>query len=193
MLAGWIGMTGRLVAGLVVLAGAAGCRAPETQASDESGPGTAPDQIMVNVKTTLTDEHGARRSYLLADSALTFDQERRVDFRRIRLTFFGDESQQLGVLTARSATYRIDDGTLDARGEAAITLANGTRLTAARLRYDSRTSRFTSDTTFVLEAKTGNVAGLGFSSNLRLSDLTRGIPRPTPPPDTAGKRNSPPK
>jgi LPS export ABC transporter protein LptC len=184
---------GRLTIRTVALAGLVACQTPETQPNQQGGPGV-PDQIMVDVKTTLTDEQGARRSYLLADSALTFDQERRVEFRKIRLTFFGDEGQQVGILTSRTAVYRIDDGTLDAFGEAAITLGTGTRLTAARLRYDSRTSRFSSDTTFVLESKTGNQTGLGFSANLRLSDLTRGIPRPKATGDSStGKRTAPPR
>lgn len=155
----------------------AGCPAPDaTQGTDPANAANQPDQIMVDVKTTLTDSLGARKGYVLADTALSFDEAQRVEFRKVRITFFGDQNQQLGVLSARQATYRIAIGTVEARGDATVLLNGGARLSSPRIVFDPSRRQFRGDTTWTLESKNGNQAGTGFTANLPLTEIRKGPP-----------------
>ncbi len=165
---------------LILLAvGAVGCRSTEgPSVADGSGP--IAEQIIVGVRTTLTDSLGLRKGFVVADSAFVRQEAREVEFRRLTATLFDERGEQTAVLTGNQAVYSIAGGTLDVNGSVTVAPTRGGRLSTNRLHYDIRTMRFGSDSAFRYEGSGGPSSGVGFSADLRLRTLTPGAPAKAP-------------
>jgi len=164
---------------VVLMAALAACRGSADRSAQET---TAPiaEQIIVGVRTTLTDSLGLRKGFVVADSAFVRQEAREVEFRRLTATLFDERGEQAAVLTGAGAIYSIAAGTLEVSGAVTVAPTRGGRLSTSRLRYDIRTMRFDSDSSYSYQGTDGPVGGTGFSADLRLRNLTRAATTPSP-------------
>ena len=73
------------------------------------------DQVMLGVEHYLTRD-GVRRGLLRADTAFTFEDDARVELRRLELELYDEAGADRGLLTAESGTYQLESGDLTVRG-----------------------------------------------------------------------------
>lgn len=73
------------------------------------------DQVMLGVEHYLTRD-GVRRGLLRADTAFTFEDDARVELRRLELELYDEAGADRGLLTAESGTYQMESGDLTVRG-----------------------------------------------------------------------------
>lgn len=73
------------------------------------------DQVMLEVEHYLTRD-GVRRGLLRADTAFTFEDDARVELRRLELELYDEAGTDRGLLTAESGTYELESGDLTVRG-----------------------------------------------------------------------------
>ena len=160
-----------------VLAVVAACRpADQAAAPDVVAPGSA-DQIMTNVVTNLAVD-GRRKDYVRADTAYTYQEAQRIEFVRLKVTFFDLDGQPTAELTAKRAVYTIGDRRLDARGDVVVVTPRGDSLRGARVTYDNTLRQFRSDSAFVFKSKAGLTKGKGFTADPDLRNVVPGRTRP---------------
>ncbi len=159
-----------------VLAVATGCRPVDETVPDVVAPGSA-DQIMATVAINLAVD-GRRKNYVRADSAYTYSEAQRIEFVRMRVTFFDLDGQPTADLFAKRGVYTIGDRRLDARGDVVVVAPRGDSLRSARVTYDNTLRQFQSDSAFVFKTKTGLTNGKGFTADSDLRNVVSGRKRP---------------
>ena len=127
------------------------------------------DQVMFGVSTTITSD-GVLRARLAADTAYFFDGSTRVEVRNERTTFYTTVGEQSAVLTSREGTYNMQRGMMQARRAVVVVTTDGKRLETPELNYNQQTDLITSDSAFVLTQPSGQLRGIGFTSD---PDLTK--------------------
>jgi LPS export ABC transporter protein LptC len=159
-----------LLAALVAASSAAACTdtksppvVPTTPLADSA------DQIMYGARSVLTDR-GVQRADLLADTAYFFDENTRIEMRRINTTFFQSNGAKNAVLTGREGTYNTRLGNMEARGNVVVVTEDGRRLTTQQLRYDQQKNEISSESSFVFTEPGRRLEGVGFTSD---PDMTR--------------------
>jgi len=140
-----------VLAGAVFLLG--GCGQDATTPSAEVDRFELPaDQVGVGVRQVLTQD-GVRSAVLVSDTAYIYEEDRNLDLRGVRLTFFGDAGQEAGELTSDAGNYSMDTGQFVARGNVVLITEgpNGERrLETEQLIYDVRTDSLSTYTPFTL-------------------------------------------
>lgn len=155
----------------------AGCRPADQPAEpDVVAPGSA-DQIMTKVVTNLAVD-GRRKDYVRADTAYSYQEAQRIEFVRMKVTFFDLDGQPTAELTARRGVFTIGDRRLDARGDVLVVTPRGDSLRSARVTFDNTLRQFRSDSAFVFKAKTGLVEGKSFTADPDLRNFVPGRKRP---------------
>ena len=114
------------------------------------------DQVMVGVDNNITRD-GIRNARLEADTAFTFEAVARLDLRNVRLTFFGELGDTLGVLDGREAEYHLETGNVKIRGNVEVSLTSGERLEAPVVEYLSQLNEVRADSGYVLTYPDGTV------------------------------------
>ena len=165
------------LAGLAVAL--AGCGSPDQAIAPEVSSDEAADQVLTGVVTNLAVD-GRRKNYVVADSAFTYQEAQRLEFIRVRVTFFDAEGQPTAELTARRAGYTIQNQVFDARGDVVVITPRRDTLRSARVAYDNVARQFRSDSAFVFKAKAGLVTGKGFTADPGLRNLVSARKRPEP-------------
>ncbi|MEN9509208.1 MAG: hypothetical protein RLZZ621_1771 [Gemmatimonadota bacterium] len=128
------------------------------------------DQIIFGASTVLTDK-GVANGLLLSDTMLTYDDNTRLELRRVHVTFYTKQGVQDGVMTAREGTYNTRLSRLEARGDVVIVRGDGKRLTSQQLVYDQARNQFFTDSAFVLNEPKRTFTGNGFESDPRLANF----------------------
>lgn len=157
-------------------AAVAGCGSPGQAIAPEVSSGVVADQILTGVVTNLAVD-GRRKNYVVADSAFTYQDAARLEFIRVRVTFFDAEGQPTATLTARRAGFTLRDQVFDARGDVIVITPRNDTLRSARVAYDNVARQFRSDSAFVFKAKAGPVTGKGFTADPGLRNLAPGRKR----------------
>ena len=114
------------------------------------------DQVMVGVENHITRQ-GVRQAELEADTAYTFEEAGRLDLKQVKLTFFGEVGDTLGVLTGQSAEYQLEAGDVTVRGDVEVDLRTGERFEAPVLAYISASNQIRADSGYVLTYPDGTV------------------------------------
>ena len=122
------------------------------------------DQVMYGVNTLLT-QRGLLQAELRADTAFFFDENTRVELRKVRTTFYSKTGQKTAVLTSRAGTYNTRLARTEARGDVLVVGEDGKRLTTPQLLYDQGKNEISSDSAFVLTEPNRQLRGVGFVSD----------------------------
>ena len=126
------------------------------------------DQRIVGLRTILSDQ-GVTKGLLLSDTAYTYQDGDRLELQRVNLSFFTRQGQKDGVLTSRSGTYSKRLARLEARGEVIVKREDGRTLTTPQLVYDQQRNQVFSDSAFTFVQPSGQLTGIGFESDPRLT------------------------
>lgn len=128
------------------------------------------DQVMFKARFTLTD-NGLARADLNADTAYFFDDNTRVELRRVETTFFTTTGARDAYLTSRRGTYQSRLGNMMARDSVIVVTEEGRRLETPELKYDQSLNQISSDSAFVLTEPGRRVAGVGFRSDPNMQNV----------------------
>ena len=115
---------------LTVACGGSGAHPTATVQAPDSA-----DQLLVGFSHFLTSD-GVRRSQVEADTAYFFETTQLTSLRRLRAVFFDKNGGEASRLTADSASYRWQDGSMNAAGHVSLVAPDGRRLTTTALRFD---------------------------------------------------------
>lgn len=128
------------------------------------------DQIMFGTSFNLTDR-GLSRAELMADTAYFFDDNTRVELRKVEATFYTTSGARDAYLTSRRGTYNSRTGTMTARGDVVVITEEGRRLTTPELKYDQQMNEIASDSAFVLTEPGRRLEGIGFRSDPNMQNV----------------------
>ena len=128
------------------------------------------DQVMFGARTLLTDQ-GLLRAELLADTALFFDENTRIELRVVRTTFYTATGAKDAVLTSREGTYNTRFNRMEARGNVVVVSEDRRRLETEQLRYDQSRNEVASDTAFTLTEPGRRLTGVGFVADPDLNNV----------------------
>lgn len=129
------------------------------------------DQIIFGQRTLITDR-GLSRAEILADTSFFFDENTRIEMRKVNGTFFNSAGMKDALLTSREGLYNSRYGVLEARGDVVITSLDGRRLTSPMVHFDQRINQLMSDTSFVLTEPNGReIRGIGFKSDPDMTNI----------------------
>ena len=143
----------------------------KSQKTPTVGPASAADsadQIMEHVHITLFVK-GLRRGEVFADTAYTFEEQTRFDFRKARSTFNKESGAPDGTMVADRAIYSTRTQILEGFGNVVVTTLDGKKLTSPHLKFNQLANEVSSDTTFALKAGEREQRGIGFTADPNLT------------------------
>ena len=108
---------------------------------------------------------------LMADTAYFFDDNTRVELRKVEATFYTTSGARDAYLTSRRGTYNSRTGTMTARGDVVVITEEGRRLTTPELKYDQQMNEIASDSAFVLTEPGRRLEGIGFRSDPNMQNV----------------------
>lgn len=125
------------------------------------------ETMTFGLRSVLTDQ-GVSKGVLLADTALGYEDNTRLELRRVNVTFYTSQGLRDGVMTARAGTFNQRLSRIEARGDVVVIREDGKRLTTPLLVYDQQRNQFFTDSSFVLTEPSKQFSGIGFESDPRL-------------------------
>ncbi|MEO8193943.1 MAG: LPS export ABC transporter periplasmic protein LptC [Gemmatimonadales bacterium] len=128
------------------------------------------DQVMFGARMILTDK-GLSRAELISDTAYFFDDNTRVELRKVETTFYTMTGARDAYLTSRRGTYNNRTGQMIARGDVVVITEEGRRLVTPELKYDQQLNEISSDSSFVLTEPGRRLAGIGFRSDPNMQNV----------------------
>ena len=128
------------------------------------------DQVMFGARFNLTDK-GLARAELLSDTAFFFDDNTRIELRKVEVTFYTTSGARDAYLTSKRGTYNSRIGTMIARGDVVVITEEGRRLTTPYLKYDQQINEISSDSAFVLTEPGRRLEGKGFRSDPNMQNV----------------------
>lgn len=161
-----------LVVALLATAMVAACdRTTQPKVVQNRTAADSAEQVMLGVRTLLF-ERGVRRGEMIADTAYTFDDQSRFDFRVVTANFNKDNGAPDGTLRADRGNYNLRTQIMEGFGHVVITSVDGRRLTTPHIKYDQSANLVSSDTTFEMIAGDRVSRGIGFTATPNLSSWT---------------------
>jgi LPS export ABC transporter protein LptC len=155
------------------------------------------DQVMYGARFVLADQ-GVSRAHMIADTAYFFDDNTRMEFEDVLVTFYTQTGAKDAVLTSRHGTYNSRTSNMIARQNVVVVSEDGRRLTTPELIYNQQRNQISSDSAFVMTEPDRRLEGVGFRSDPNMKNIqilkgasgfARGVstaptataPTPTPP------------
>jgi LPS export ABC transporter protein LptC len=126
------------------------------------------EQIMVGVRMLLTDR-GVQRGELFADTGYVFDDQTRIELKKVRATFNTSTGTKDGVLSADRGTYNQREEKLEGFGNVVIVTTEGKRLTSPHMKYLQALNEVSSDSAFTLVEPDRSLSGVGFRADPQLT------------------------
>lgn len=164
----------RAVIGLLAFSSAALVSACDNRTAPPIAKGSAmadsADQIMYGAHFNLTDK-GLSRAELLSDTAYFFDDNTRVELRKVEATFYTTTGARDAYLTSKRGTYRSRIGSMIARDDVVVVTEEGRKLTTAELKFDQAMNEISSDSAFVLTEPGRRLEGIGFKSDPNMQNI----------------------
>lgn len=128
------------------------------------------DQIMYGAHFNLTDK-GLSRAELLSDTAYFFEDNTRVELRKVEATFYTTTGARDAYLTSKRGTYRSRIGSMIARDNVVVVTEEGRKLTTPELKFDQAMNEISSDSAFVLTEPGRRLEGIGFRSDPNMQNI----------------------
>jgi LPS export ABC transporter protein LptC len=140
-----------------------------------SAPDSA-DQVLEGFSHFVTSD-GVRRSRVEADSAYFYETTQVTHLRKLRVVFYNIKGEEGSTLTAKSGTYRWQDGSMEADSNVVVVSPDGRRLTTERLRYDNATNTISTDRHFAFDRGAEHLEGNSFRSDPDFRNVVTDKPR----------------
>jgi LPS export ABC transporter protein LptC len=172
----------RVILAALLLAAATACTTKkQPPVATHSTLADSADQIMYGRSFILTNE-GLQRAKLVFDTAFFFDDNTRIEFFKVNMTFFTVTGAKNAVLTSERGTYNSRTSSMIARKNVVVVTEDGRRLTTPELLYSQQLNQISSDSAFVLTEPNRTLAGTGFRSdpdmkNIRILKGATGVVR----------------
>ena len=128
------------------------------------------DQVMFGARFNLTDK-GLSRAELLSDTAYFFEDNTRIELRKVEVTFYTLTGARDAYLTSRRGTYNSRFGSMLATGNVVVITEEGRRLATPLLKYDQQQNEISSDSAFVLTEPGRRLEGVGFRSDPNMQNV----------------------
>lgn len=128
------------------------------------------DQVMYGTHFNLTDK-GLARAELLADTAYFFDDNTRIELKKVSTTFYTMSGARDAYLTSNRGTYNTRTSMMIARGKVVVITEEGRRLETPELKYDQQANEISSDSVFVLTEPGRRLEGVGFRSDPNMQNI----------------------
>jgi LPS export ABC transporter protein LptC len=130
------------------------------------------EQVLFNMRSLLTDK-GIQRGEMFADSAYIFDDNTRIELRKVRSTFNTSTGVKDGTMTGDRGRYNLRQQILEGFGHVVITTNDGKRLTSPHVRYSQAMNEVSSDSAFTMVESDGKqLSGVGFRADPQLNNVT---------------------
>jgi LPS export ABC transporter protein LptC len=156
------------VAGVLAL----GCRkATQPPVVAEAMLADSAEQVLWDIHQFMT-ENGVKRGDLYADTAFVFNDQTKFVLRRVRGEFTTETGAPHGTMKGDRGTYDLRARTLEGYGNVVLTSTDGKRLSSNHLKYVEVSNTVSSDSSFVMRQKSGEVQrGVGFRSDPNLKEF----------------------
>jgi LPS export ABC transporter protein LptC len=160
-----------LVVLMIVMAVASACTEKKLPpVARTAGLTDSSDQVMYGAHFNLTDA-GLERAELNADTAFFFDDNTRIELRKVETTFYTASGARDAYLTSRRGTYNNRTSAMVARGNVVVITEEGRRLETPELRYNQQSNEIASDSAFVLTEPGRRLEGIGFQSDPNMQNI----------------------
>jgi LPS export ABC transporter protein LptC len=126
------------------------------------------EQVLYGVHWMVTG-NGIARGEMFADTMYTYDDNTRLDLRRVRTTFFNSVGAKDGTLTANRGAYNVRLGSMEGWGDVVVISEAGRKLETQQLRYDPTSNEITSDSAFVFTEPGRRIEGVGFITDPQMN------------------------
>jgi LPS export ABC transporter protein LptC len=156
---------------LAVIAASSACnekKAPPVAA--KSALADSADQVMYGAHFNLTDK-GLSRAELLSDTAFFFEDNTRIELRKVETTFYTASGARDAYLTSARGSYNNRTGVMIARDDVIVITEEGRRLTTPELIYNQASNEISSDSAFVLTEPGRRLEGVGFRSDPNMQNV----------------------
>lgn len=134
------------------------------------------DQILEGFSHYVTKD-GIRRSRVEADTAFFYEPTQITKLKKIRVVFFDVKGEEGSTLTAKTGSYRWQDGSMDATGSVLVVSPDGRRLTTEALKYDNGTNTISTNVHFSFDRGTEHLEGNSFRSDPDFKNVVTDKPR----------------
>jgi LPS export ABC transporter protein LptC len=161
---------------LVIACVFSGCEATGARPTTTVQSPDSADQVLEGFSHFVTNQ-GVRRSRVEADTAYFYEGTQITELRKVKVTFYDVKGEEGSTLTARSGTYRWQDGAMEANGNVVVVSPDGRRLTTETLRYDNATNTISTDKPFTFDAPNQHVNGNSFRSDPDFKNVVTDRPR----------------
>jgi len=161
-----------LIVAAVAAAAVAGCSREGSKPPVKTGASLADsaEQVLFNMRSLLTDK-GIQRGELFADSAYIFDDNTRIELRKVRATFNTSTGTKDGTMSGDRGRYDLRQQILEGFGHVVITTNDGKRLTSPHVRYNQVINEVSSDSSFTMVEGGKTISGIGFRSDPQLNHV----------------------
>jgi LPS export ABC transporter protein LptC len=136
------------------------------------------DQVLEGFSHYVTKD-GVRRSRVEADTAYFYENTQVTQLKKIRVVFFDAQGEESSTLTAKSGTYRWQDGSMEAKGSVLVVSPDGRRLTTETLDYDNAANTISTNVRFNFDRGTEHLEGNSFRSDPDFRNVVTDRPRGT--------------
>jgi LPS export ABC transporter protein LptC len=134
------------------------------------------DQVLEGFSHFVTKD-GIRRSQVQADTAFFYEGTQVTQLRKIRVVFYDLEGTESSTLTAKTGTYRWQDGSMEANGSVVVVAPDGRRLATESLKYDNGTNTISTNVHFVFDRGPDHLEGNSFKSDPDFRNVVTDQPR----------------
>ena len=160
-----------VLTGLTAACEESGARPTATVSAPDSA-----DQVLEGFSHFVTNQ-GVRRSRVEADTAYFYEATQITQLRKLRVVFYNVKGEEGSTLTAKSGTYRWQDGSMEADSNVVVVSPDGRRLTTERLRYDNATNTISTDRRFSFDRDAEHLEGNSFRSDPDFRNVVTDKPR----------------
>jgi LPS export ABC transporter protein LptC len=136
------------------------------------------DQVLEGFSHYVTKD-GIRRSRVEADTAYFYENTQVTQLKKIRVVFFDTQGEESSTLTAKSGTYRWQDGSMEATGSVVVVSPDGRRLATETLKYDNAANTISTNVHFTFDRGTEHLEGNSFRSDPDFKNVVTDRPRGT--------------
>jgi LPS export ABC transporter protein LptC len=136
------------------------------------------DQVLEGFSHYVTKD-GVRRSRVEADTAYFYENTQVTQLKKIRVVFFDTQGEESSTLTARTGTYRWQDGSMEANGDVLVVSPDGRRLKTEALKYDNAANTISTNVRFTFDRGTEHLEGNSFRSDPDFRNVVTDRPRGT--------------
>ena len=167
----------RLAALVLAIGAALACDGEGVRPNTTIAASDTADQRLDGFSHHVMSPEGIRRSRVEADTAFFYEATQVTDLRKIRVVFFDARGEEGSTLTARTGTYRWQDGSMEANGSVVVVAPDGRTLRTETLTYDNPTNTISTSKHFTFDRGTEHLEGNSFKSDPDFKNVVTDRPR----------------